>query len=451
MKHRGAALLGLVLVSVALAGCFGQAKEDLRPTKALRPREITQEAERQFEELTQLIPPNYTFPGQEALEPVVVWLNGTIDSTANAAIESPNDDGGFNYKTYVIAEDVSRYIPPNQAAEVHIKLWWHGNPGQSADLDIFTDLPGIKSHHDPGTDQHFNWNIPVKREVVNTVGVAGRPHLIGVQVTNGRIAPGQQMPFFLEMRFDYAKDVLTAHHPYAFTLPEGATGVVMRSVKVFGDEHVKATFIVLDPQDNLVTFQEYNDIAIPTESVFIPLRQPGEHVFYAYEMTGGFLSLKADSPVPQREARILSLQEERAIDFQQPLAPGVVGRSVGAAGQSVETPYQPGAKAATFTVERTWPLRVEGFFEEGQSVAGDAEVRILGPSGDAVFRAVRSARVDGSDGSMGWSGDNPPFVTRDFSKLGKGAYTVEVVVNGYTGKIGHSILTYDRGSAAGGA
>lgn len=456
MKSTHALLLVLVLGTTAMAGCLGGAKQDVQQTQLQRPREITEETERRFEELTQVIPSNYTFPGQELLEPLVVWVNDTVDSTANAAIESPQDDGGFNFNTFVKAQDFSQYIPPRQPTEIHIVLYWYGNPGQSADLDIFVDLPGTTTHYDPNTDQHFNWNIPVKRMVVNTVGVEAKQHLIGVQVTNGRIAPGQTMPYTLQVSFDYAKDVLTPHHPYAFTVPEGATGVVLRSVKVTGDEHIKAEFAMLSPQDELVSYTLYDDIAIPTESVFIPLRQPGEYVFYAYKMEGGFLSLKADAPVPLRDVRILPLAEERVVDFQNPAAPGVAGHSLTidtgllpVDGQQVETPYQEGARSP-FNLDR-FPLRIEGFFDgSGQSVAGDAEVRILNEKG-VVYRAVRSARADmGEQGSLGWSGDHPPFMHADYSLLGKGSYTVSVVVNGYTGTIGHKVLSYDRGAAPSG-
>lgn len=458
MNHRLATLLVLTLAAPALAGCLGGAQPVAQGTTNLDAPEITEEARDQFEQLTQVIPSNYTFPGQQALESVVVWLNDTVDSAANAAIESPGDDGGMRFQTPVKAQDFSAQIPPRQAVEIHITLFWSGNPGQSADLDIFTDLPGVEGAFDPSQGQEMNWNRPVKRTVVNTVGVEGRQHLIGVQVTNGRIAPGAVVPYTLQISFDYAQDVLTPYHPYAFTLPEGATGVVLRSAKVTGDEHITAAFAILSPQDELVSYQLYDDIAIPTESVFIPLRQPGEYVFYAYEMVGGFLTLRADSPVPMREVRILPLVEETVMDFQQPLAPGIVGHHIvfnsgnglPIDGTPVDTPAQPGAVAGTFTVDATYPLRIEGVFAEGQAIAGDVQLTIRNDKG-VVWNGVRSLRADfGEQGSLGWSGDHAPFVTSDPSLLGKGAYTVEVTVNGYTGQLGHTVLTYQRppGSAA---
>lgn len=452
---RAAVLLVLALSATVLAGCLGGAKQEVQPTENLKPREVTAETERRFEELTQVVPSNYTFPGQQALEPAVVWLNDTIDQAADMAFESPSDDGGMNFQTPLKVQDYARFIPPRQAVEIHIVLYWYGNPGQSADLDIYTDLPGRTSHHDPSTGQEMNYNIPVKRVVVNTVGVEGQDHLIGVQATNGRIAPGQSVQFFMQISFDYVKDVLTPYHPYAFELPQGATGVVLRSVKVTGDEHIQSTFAILSPDDELVSFQQYDDIAIPTESVFIPLKQPGEYVFYAYRMNGGFLSLKADSPVPMRDTRILPLREEHAVDFSNPAAPGTAQHDIRlrtgtlADDNVISTPYQEGANAGTFQVDKGYPLRIWGEFLGDQTVSGDAEVRILNAKG-VVFRAVRSLRADlGEQGSLGWSGDNPPWLMRDYSLLGKGSYTVSVVSDGYTGQIGHAILTYDRG--AGGA
>lgn len=450
MNLRTAPVLVLALALPALAGCLGGSAPPPPETSNLDAAEITDEAQQQFEELTQVIPSNYTFPGQELLESAVVWLNDTVDATANGAIEGPADDGGMNFQTVLKTTDFSAQVPPRQATEIHITLSWFGNPGQSADLDIYTDLPGVTGAYDPSQGQEMNWNRPVKRLVVNTVGVENRPHLIGVQVTNGRIAPGQSVPYTLQIQFDYTKDVLTPHHPYAFTLPEGATGVVLRSAKVTGDEHLQAEFVIISPQDELVSYQLYDDIAIPTESVFIPLRQPGEYIFYAYRMVGGFLTLKADAPVPLREARVLPLTEEVTMDPIQPVMPGVVGHSI--VPGTVETPSQAGGRAATFTVEKAFPLRVEGVFGEGQSLAGDVEL-VIGNEKGVVWKGVRSLRADfGEQGSVGWTGDHPPFVAVDHSLLGKGSYYVDVTVNGYNGQLGHKVVTYERGAApAGGA
>ncbi|HEV8359827.1 MAG TPA: hypothetical protein VGR28_05150 [Candidatus Thermoplasmatota archaeon] len=450
-----AALLALLTASVAVTGCFGAAKQEAVTPTNLNAKEITNDTSKRFEELTQVIPSNYTFPGQRVLEHVLTWYNDTIDTTADTAFETPQDDGGMNFTTILKTMDVSSFIPPRQPAEVHITLWWSGNPGQSADLDIFTVLPGDSGAYDPGTGQEMNWNIPVKRRVVDTVGVEGHPMLVGVQATNGRIAPGSAVDFHVQIEFDYTSDVLTAYHPYAFTVPEGATGLVLHSEKITGDEHIDADFVVIGPDDNPISYQTYNDIAIPTESVFIPTRGPGEYVFYAYHMNGGFLSMKADAPVPVRDVRILPLKEESTVDFSNPLAPGVAEHNLTVAtglvgppvdGLNVATPYQEGTQAANFNVEDTFPLRIHGFFAGNPTLAGDAEVRILNANG-IVYDAVRGLRADlGDQGSLGWSGDAPPWATVDYSLLAKGAYTVSVVADGYTGQIGHTILTYERGS-----
>lgn len=445
-------LVALLLVATAAAGCLGGAKPETVQEANLKPKEITQDAEKRFEELTQVIPSNYTFAGQRLLDPIVAWFNDTIDSAADTGFESPSDDGGFNFTTIPKTMDVSQHIPVGQAVEIHITLWWSGNPGQSVDLDILTDLPGSVGAFDPSTGQEMNWNVPVKRLVVNTVGVAGQKPLIGVQATNGRIAPGQTVEFHLSMAFDYARDVLTPYHPWAFQVPDGATGIVLHSEKITGDEHIQAAFSIISPTDDLVQFVEYDDIAIPTESVFIPLRQPGEYIFYAYFMTGGFLSLKADAPVPVRDVRALALTEESAVDFNNPAAPGIVehnltvdtGLGSPADGLNVATPYQEGSNAGTFSVDKAFPLRVLGWFGGGQTVAGDAEVRISNDAG-VVYDAVRGLRADfGDQGSIGWTGDHAPFVSTFPGRLHKGSFTVSVVSDGYTGQIGHTILSYDR-------
>ncbi|HVL87805.1 MAG TPA: hypothetical protein VM681_07380 [Candidatus Thermoplasmatota archaeon] len=435
-----------VSAALLLAGCIGGAQNDgLKQTQTLKPKELTQEAERRFQELASAVPLNYSFVGQGLLLPVVTWFNDTIDGAANTALEGNKDEGGTRYNLVYKTTDVTRLIPPGQPAKVSVKLYWYGNPGQSADLDIFVNVPGLRTDHDDGDSQGMNWNIPVKRMGFTTVGVAGEPHEIGVQASQGLIAPGQPVNFFLEITVDYARDVLTPYHPYAFTVPQGASGIILRSDKVGGSDHVKAKFVIVDPNDELVQYVEYNDLDIPSESIFIPTRGPGEYVFYAYEMTGGFLSLRADVPVEENQVRTLRLAEERVVDFSGPANPGLVSHRIvwDLAGVNQETPYMEGA-AAAFGVDKSYPLRVVGFLEGNNAAVGDVQIRISSSQG-LVFDYVRTARVDNQQGSLGFSGDHHPFVFVDNSKLAKGSYAMSVVVNGMLqGQIGHAVLTYQR-------
>lgn len=439
-----AAALGMVVLT---AGCIGGSQnDDVQQTKTIKPKEITKEAEKRFQEITSVIPLNYTIPGQQLLEKAVVWFNDTVDSAADASFESPKDEGGNNFMPVYKTFDLGKLLPAGQPAKVQLTLFWRGNPGSSADLDIFVDVPGLKTDHDGGDSQSMNWNIPVKRKTFVTVGVPGQNHLVGVQASEGRIAPGEQLPFAMEITVSYARDVLTPYHPYAFTVPQGASGIILESDKVGGSDHVKAKFVVIDPLDELVQYVEYNDIDIPSESIFVPTTQAGEYIFYAFAMEGGFLALKADVPVEENLVRILPRVEERIADFSDPMAPGVAEHTVqwDAVGQTIVTPGYREGRAAAFAVDKSFPLWITSFIDGGQVVTGDVQIRISSAKG-LVHDYVRTARVDGDQGRLGFSGETAPFVFHDPSMLSKGSYTISQVVNGNGGgAIGHSVLTYQR-------
>ena len=342
--------------------------------------------------------------------------------------------------------DVTSIIPPGQPTEIHITLYYYSQLGNSAKCDIYLDVPGTKTSFNPSNNDEFNWKFSVQRKVVNTVGVPGQKHEIGLECGNGRMTSG--IPFTIRMDVTYEKDVFTPYHPYAFQVPANASGIILESAKGGGPEHLRAWFIVVSPRDELVAFVDFNDIAIPTESVFIATPEPGEYVFYAHNMTGGFLRMRADSPVEQRDVRILRLAESREAFLTGP-SPGVAPRDWfhgpdPAAGLApVETPGA-GGQEATFNVDGTFPLRIAAFI--GDPASGSrtlmSDVRISSSKGLVAY-LQRVARYDDERGSLGVSQDEWNSAFQPWN-LQKGAYTVQIVNNSPDASVGRIVTTYVR-------
>lgn len=381
---------------------------------------------------------NYSFPAQAALPWVTAWFNGTVGPETNAAVENVRDDGGTDLNGVVRTMDVTPFLPPGQPTEIAIRLFWNAAEGNSADLDIYVDVPGTTTSTGDGAEE-LNFNIPSKTLVVNTVGVAGYAAKIGVQGANGRTT--SDLAFTVEMAFSYAKDVFTPAIPYAIPVPQNATGLILESVKAAGDEHVTARFVILDPTDAPIAYMEYNDIAIPTESVFIPVNGPGDYVFYAYDMRGGFLSAKADVGLKDTHARPLSVKEERVVDASAP-APGVVGRNWLAPNPGGDVPLTGGS-----TVDVNFPkfpLAVRAFIDAaGQGGAtGMCQIQITSPKG-LVASATRIARVDSAQGSVGYTDDEGQNNVFNPGNVTAGPYKITIVNNG-NGALGHTVLSYTR-------
>lgn len=436
----------LVAALVSTTGCLGLfgGDDDDQPTNAtsISPNlgnrtqeEIVARAAGQFR--------NYTIPGQALLDDVVEWLNGTISAAEGAAgVEDRNDRSGNNYNTEVITTDLTSRVPPGQPAEIRAKLWYFGGPGNAADLDIYVNVPGMQTDFAGDDCDEFSWKVCVQELTINTVGVSGEPMEVGVQVAQGRVTSG--MDYFFRVEVNYAESVITPFVPYAVTVPEGASGIVIKSAKAGGAEHVRAEILVISPEDELVEFVTYDDIAIPTESKLIPVPGPGEYVVYAIEMHGGFLSLEADIPVPRdaRQVRALERVEESAADASPP-APGLGERCVpdpNGVGCLTNTTTTGGGES-TFAVEGTFPLEVLAWIGEGGSTNLMAEAKVLSSSGE-VYSLSKFVQHEDDSGTLGISRDELNIQT-NWANLAKGQYTIQYVIDG-TATVGHTIVTYKR-------
>ncbi len=440
---RGGGLLALLALAGPVAsGCLGlfrdeNANDVVDPNAAGRGLVDDRTIELLDERLA-AVPRNYTFPGQSLLMRLVHYVNGTVDQIANAGFEDRNDRSGNSYNVYRAMEDVSKLIPPGQPTEMHVTLYYANTAGNSVACDVAVDVPGTRTSFNTGNNDEFNWKFSVQRMIVNTVGVPGEKHEVGVECASGKMTQGS-VPYTIRVDFDYERDVFTPFIPWAFTVPANATGVIIESAKAGGPEHLRSSFIVVGPDDDLVAYVDFNDIAIPTESVFIPTATPGEHVFYAFNMTGGFLRVKADAPVEMRQVRPLTIRVDRVTDKSGP-APGVVGRDWLHDG-GIVTPAQGGEEVA-FSADGTFPLRIEPFIGEGGAKTLMTGVRILSAKG-LVASLDRVLRYDDENGSLGVTQDefNRYF---DATMLARGAYTVQVVNDSPDAAVGHVLTTYVR-------
>lgn len=438
MRPVQVALVGVLVLSVAMAGCLGGQKVEQRAAPP-PPKELSLEEQRRLEILAAPEIRNYTLPGSERLEPVVKWFNDTIGPEANTAYQDRNMRGGNDFNTVLKTYDVTDMVPDGQPTALRVKLVYFGQPLSSTKAHVYVCVPAHCSYFTDNNNDEFNWKATVEVVNVVTVGVSGEKHEVGIAAANGKMV--SPVAFSLEVQASYFQDVLTPFHAYAFKVPEGATGVTLRSVKP-GQEHLQAKFIVLDPQDELVSYTEYDDIAIVSESIFIPTRQPGEYVFYAQEMHNGFFTIVSDAPLGENNTlRTLPLTRTE-VAFSGGAAPGVPERDPTGAGVGVPgvfPAYAEGSKVP-FSVDQGFPVEMGAFIQDG--VTGAAEIRILSSKGE-VYRLQRVARVDSDQGSLGYTRDEANTMT-NWANLAKGAYSVSLVSDAVTGQMGAWYLTFSR-------
>lgn len=435
-------LVTLAFVASPLAGCLkGKDAVETASEDQVRADEILGDAgQRRFDDLAAAIPKDYTFPGQALLPKQLVKIAGTATSEALGSYEAQQDEGGIEYNTVFKYEDVSAHIPAGQPVEMFIKLFWDGAEANSADLDIAVDVPGTQTTYSSVTED-FNWNYAVKTMVVNTVGVAGVPARVGVQIAGGAVTQGFE--YELQIEFTYVQNVLTPYHPWAFHVPAGASGIILESERASGDEHVVAEFIVVDPQDNLLTYKFYDDIDIPTQSIFIPTKESGTYVFYAYKMYGGFLRIKTDAPLEVLQATPLALVETTTVDSNAP-ALGLAGKDFleGSLGEGTVPKDDVNPTTLTFDASGTFPLRVTGFIK-GQ-VTPMAKITLESPVGP-VHTLTSVLRYEDERGSIGYTSkhEGSPNNVFQWENIQKGSWTLKIVNNG-NAEIGHTVLTYVR-------
>ncbi|MBI4393398.1 MAG: hypothetical protein HY556_06345 [Euryarchaeota archaeon] len=456
MKSRRAVVVGVLAVFLVgtLSGCLGGPPSQEVQKQADIPKELNQrEVQKKFEELAAKIPSNFSFPLQKLNTHKRTYINGTIDTSAMSAVAGTESSGTDVNRLY-IWKDIKDLIPDGQPVEITAGLAWQGDPGKSATLHLAIEVPGTKVDRDynksnPGD---WDWNLVVKKLVVDTVGAAGQNHRIGVKVENAKILPGQTLQYSIRLEMKYQPNVLTPYYLYALDVPQGASSLLFHSVKAGGPEHIKAEFVVLDPEDNLVYYTKYDDINIPTETVLVPIKKPGEYLFYAYYMQGGFLEVKADVPVPNNIARAIVPKWEKTMVFDGSPKPGMAPHKFGADGGTIDNPVVQEGDKRVFSL-KSFPLDVVGYASKEGTFAGDVYIKMSTSKG-LVYEYYRTLRYDASEEtSIGFSEDyydpTGPYCDACFihmvkENIIKGDYTMSVVVDGFNGEIGYMALNYKR-------
>lgn len=448
-------LATLALLGGPLAGCLGgdDGPIDVSSAEQEKVDEILGEKGKDdLIEAAAIIPKNWTMPLQRLLPPTALNFTGTVTSSAVGSYEAERDEGGIDYGSVVETFDISSALPAGQPAELVIDLFWDASEANSADLDILVDVPGTRTTYSP-VSETLNWNHVLKTVVVNTVGVAGQPALVGVQIASGVV--GEGFEYKLDVKVTYVDDVLTPYHPWALNVPNGANAIILESVKAGGDEHITSQFVILDPDDALVKFVDFNDINIPTQSVLIPITRPGQYVFYSYFMHGGFLSVKADVPLDDNVATPLGIATEEAVLTNAP-SPGVGGKDYGSPLAATPTGDDVGAVLYDVPLNDKFPLRVEGFIRG--PVTADSKITLASPKG-MVHTLIKKLVYEDERGTIGYTSEHEGhYVACEegmcpeggsnnmfrFENVDKGAWTASVVNNGPSVEVGYTVTTVQR-------
>jgi hypothetical protein len=348
-------------------------------------------------------------------------------------VELPTDEGPVDYGGQIVRFDLADKVPVGQPVEIRIGLKWWGDPGSSADLDIWVNIPGTKDAYNPGRyDESLNWNIINKVRVANGVRIEGQPFEIGIQVNNGRIVHPSGVKYSVTVDLYFAKDVVAPGVAYGINVPSNATGIIVQSVRLAGDEHLNSKFVVVDPDNRLAHYVEHNDIGV--ETLFLPVKKPGEYVIYVHSMYGGFLSLESEVPNPSSMARILPLVvTNRVLHAGPDPSPGTYIEQ-GATGGSTNT----FGKQGSFSVDAGFPLDIIPWI---QSTGGevDAAINITSP---VSWTATAFAQLHREDerGRIG----GLVKVRTDRDGLAMGSYRWGVVSNGPGISLGATVVSFTR-------
>lgn len=432
----------LLVVAAPLAGCLKKkevAAIDLEQAKA--DELLGQQGRDKLVDAASLVPKNFSFPGQQLLPSVSIEIPGSVAPQATGSYEAERDEGGVEWNTIRQMEDISNLVPAGQPVELVINLVWDASEVNSADLDIAVDVPGFSSDYS-SVSESFNWNLAVKTLVVNTIGVEGRPAQVGAQIASGVVSQG--FDYTIYVKATYVKDVLTPYHPWALEVPPGASGLIFESEKAGGDEHLATQFILIDPDDQLVQFVDFNDIDIPSQSIFVPTSASGTYVFYANTMQGGFLRVKADVPLQTTAARQLALVETSVVDSSAP-APGVAGKDVfnGSLAEGAVPTSDVAPTVVSFATSGAFPLRVLGYITGPATT--QAKITLKSPLG-TVHTLTSIARAQTEQGSLGYTGRHEGSQDNlvDWKNIQAGAWTAEIVNTSPGVEIGHTVLSYQR-------
>lgn len=443
MSARVLAVTAMLVVALPLAGCFKRADDGGAPLSADQQKVDALLGEAGNEKLVDaasIIPKNYSFGQQKLLPPVKLSFTGTVSTDAVGGYEAERDEGGINYNSKIEMFDISSSLPAGQAAEIVIKVFWDASEANSGDVDLVVDVPGLKTSYSP-TSETWNWNYAVKTMVINAVGVEGIPANVGVEISSALVNSG--FDYKLDVSLTYVKDVLTPYHAWALDVPASASGLIFESEKAGGDEHIVAQFVLVDPDDQLVQFVDFNDLSIPTQSVFIPTQKPGTYVFYAYSMFGGFLRVKADVPLENSLARTLALTEEAVVDSSAPM-PGIAGKDwLNATADSSALNTDTGATTITFSPVGAFPLRVTPF-AKGEFTTM-AKITLSSPLGVVAQRTV-FVRYEDDRGTLGYTSNHEGTQDHsyDWKNIQRGSWKADIVNNNANVELGHVVTSYVR-------
>lgn len=442
----------LLVLSLALAGCSGGGKKK-EEEKFVLPEEITQQDVTRLENLASIYPTIYNFPGQAALDPVLdIYFNGTLTpGTGSDSLEFPNGDGPIDYNGAIVPFDIADKVPVGQPVEVRVVLKWSGDPGSSADIDIWSDMPGVPATEEAKrNDESINWNVVFKQRVMDAVHLEGQPFQVGLKITNGRIAYPEGLHYSLHVDLYFVENVLAPGAAYAIQVPENSTILVVDTERVVGDEHVDLEMLIIGPGDRLVRHLKHNDIGVETLSIAVP--GGGEYVVYSQSMHGGFLRLEAQIPHPGFQARLLETAwEDRVLHAGPDPAPGTYAEQ--GSGGPAQTGSNSYGKETTFDVGPAFPLDIVPFMEASAGPV-DVAINITSPRGwYATGYSCRSIPVPAANPQAPYCGTfqdesgriGAPLLQRyDRSQIDVGTYAVGLVANGPGAKLGVSILTYTR-------
>ena len=423
-----AVLLVCALLVVGLAGCASKKKP--KEEEVILPGGIQREDLERAELLVSSFPLRYAFPGQLALDEKRLYFNGTFGpGDGVTGIEQPTDEGPVDYGSLIETFDLSEEVPAGQPVEIRLELKWVGDPGRAGDLDIWVDVPGRRDAYSPGrVDESWNFNLGTKVRVANAVHIEGSPFEVGIQLNNGRIIHPEGMSYSLQVDLYYGENVLAPGIPYAIQVPENATGIIVESEPMIGDEHMQSEFVVIAPDDRLVRHMVHNDIA--TETLFISVNQPGEYVVYAHNMHGGFLRIESDVPNENFQARILPLTSTAIAANGGTPAPGTFAEMGNGAGNTW------GAES-TFDVSTSFPLDIV------LSIAGDTgtsgALNVTSPKG--WYGTVYSTAGQSSGTDRVGNGIASKY---DRSALDTGTYSYGVAANSPGMTMTITVLSYTR-------
>ncbi|MEA3136420.1 MAG: hypothetical protein QOC71_701 [Thermoplasmata archaeon] len=440
---RACLLLAAILLATALGGCAGKDKGGAIET--VRPEEITERDVERIENLASRFPTRYSFPDMVELPPVLgLYFNGTLSpGTGSTGVELPNDDGPLDYGGEIIHFDLADKVPVGQPVEVRAFLKWWGDPGTSADLDIWADMPGTSDASNPGRyDESLNWNIINKQRVVDAVHLEGQPFELGLQVNNGRIVHPDGVDYSLRVDLFFADGVLAPGAAYAIQVPENATGLVLKTERVTGDEHVDVSFLLIGPDDRLVRYLLHNDIGVDT--LFLPIHQPGEHIVYAHHMHGGFIRLESEVPNPEFHARRLEMTVTDLELHSGTPAPGTYAES-GLGGNTW-------GATGTFDVGPGFPLDLVPYIRSTAGAA-NAAINVTSPTGwvasGFVCNPATGAVAQAPSYCVGMQDERgrigaTTHVRSDLTHLEVGSYQFGVVTDSPGVTLGVTVFGYTR-------